>query len=165
MLINAAWKACVLSLPSLCPDYLWCGLILQCKNRTKVTGLASGSSLCRDFKIQLRWRMCKIYRIGQRCLFSVWQTSFHLTGKERRHDQCRPYCTEVILLELILLNLRSYFSIHRIHKQVYSGYTQSGYNRAQGCSLLVSMFVFNIFYCSLQLGILKIMGCLSHATA
>lgn len=95
----------------------------------------------------------------------LFGSDFIWLGKERRRDQCRPYYTEVILLELILLNLWSYFSTRRIHKQVYSEYTQSGYKCAQGCSLLVSMFIFNILYCSLQLGIPKIMDCLSHATA
>lgn len=99
------------------------------------------------------------YRTRQRCLFSVWQWPYLHLSREREKvlgTVCRPYCTEVILLRVVLL----IFMIILFYPQSTHCVTV-----LRDVVSWVSMFIFNVFYCSLQLGILKVTDCLSHATA
>lgn len=69
---------------------------------------------------------------------------------------CWPYYSEVILLRLVLLNF--------IILLFYPQRTRAVDNVLSDLVSWVSTFVFNLFHCSLQVGTVKVVDCLSRVT-
>lgn len=100
------------------------------------------------------------YRISQCYLFSVWQWPCSHLSREGENVWCWGPCAGLPVLKWFFLGwfwfLWSYLSTCRAHEQRKT--------MLMDVVSWVSMFIFDLVYCSLQRGILKVMECLAHAT-